>query len=80
MARLGIINITTNLCENIVEDARPIEEIYLPESHMAINLDITPTVLRSFNASTNEWLEITTIGAGGIGYTWDGEKLIQPYM
>ena len=68
MATIAIINRNTNIVENIGLDDRDISEIQLPDPYFAVNIDTTTCV--------NE--ETTELGGGGMGYKWDGVKLIHP--
>jgi len=68
MATIAIINRNTNIVENIGIDDRDASEIQLPDPYFAVNIDKTTCV--------NE--ETTGQGGGGIGYKWDGIKLIHP--
>jgi len=76
MITLAIINTTTNTCENISVDDRPIEEIVLPDPYIVKDLYTTPAINWIWNETTNQWDSVECVG--GIGYAWDGTKLIAP--
>ena len=78
MATLAIINLNTNICENVVIDDRPINEIQFAEPYFAVDLDVTATIRWNLDIETNSWVQSEVFGSGGIGYAWDGTKLIQP--
>lgn len=62
------VNKKTNIVDNVSLDDRPISEITLPDTHFALDNDTSISVING--------QEIT--GQGGIGFTWDGSKLIEP--
>jgi hypothetical protein len=78
MTTLAIINSITNVCENISLDDRPVSEIQLPEPYFVVDLDTTTTLNWTWDTETNALVQVERIGSGGIGYTWDGTKLIEP--
>ena len=78
MTTLAIINSITNICENVSLDDRPLNEIQLSEPYFVIDLETTITIHWTWDIETNSWIQVEAIGSGGIGYTWDGTKLIQP--
>jgi hypothetical protein len=78
MTILAVINKETNLVENISLDDRPISEITLPDPYFVIDLETTPTITFYRHSDTKEVLSEESIGQGGIGFTWDGTKLIGP--
>lgn len=77
MATLGIINTTTNICENVTLDDQPIDQIVLPSPYIAIDLSATPTLDWKWDTDSNQWILVNG-SSGGIGFTWDGTHLIAP--
>jgi len=78
MTTLAIINSITNICENVSLDDRPLNEIQLSEPYFVINLETALTIHWVWEIETSSWTQVEAIGSGGIGYAWDGTKLIQP--
>lgn len=76
MTILAIINKDTNLVENTSVDDRPINEIIMPDPYFVIDLETTMAVIYSKNKETGEITSVEIVGQGGIGFTWDGTKLI----
>ena len=78
MTILAIINKDTNIVENVSKDERQISEITLPEPYFVIDLETTIAVLYSRDPNTKEIISEEVIGEGGIGFTWNGNKLVGP--
>lgn len=76
MTTLAIINSQTNVCENITLDDRQFFEVNLPSPYFALDLMTTPSLHYKFDGQN--YVTIESVGQGGIGFTWDGTKLIQP--
>ena len=72
------VNKETNIVENSSIDDRPFSEITLPNEYLALDRDTTSSVLYLKNKETGEIDVIELIGQGGIGFTWDGTKLLGP--
>jgi hypothetical protein len=70
------LNKETNKVDNASLDDRPISEITLPNTHLALDKDNTPSIVYGLNDDNTEIIEHELIGQGGIGFTWDGTKLI----
>ena len=78
MTTLAIINGQTNVCENITLDDRQFFEVTLPNPYFALDLTATPSLHYEFNGEN--YVAVESVGQGGIGFTWDGTKLIQPQL
>ncbi len=78
MASLAMINGSTNLCENVVLDDRPIDEIPIPAPYFLLDVATTPTLIWRTD-TTGTLVQLASMGDGGIGYAWNGTTLIQPY-
>jgi hypothetical protein len=78
MIKIAIINSNTNICENVSEDSRPINQINVP-GYILLNLETTETIKWNWNPTLDDWEEIEgSIGTGGIGYTYINGKLKEP--
>lgn len=79
MTYLAIINTITNICENVTVDFRNAEDVVLPSPYIAVDLATTYAIHWHKDDITGEWVQgDPSLGTGGIGMIWDGEKLIQP--
>jgi hypothetical protein len=77
MTTLALVNIETNICENVTLDDRPASEIQVP-GFLVLDLITTPSRAWSFNKDSNSYEAVDAVGEGGIDCTWDGTRLIHP--
>lgn len=73
-----LINKQTKIAENTVEWDGDISKWSPPDTHIALPSESTPCIDWRWDESASEWIEAPGVGSGGIGDTWDGEKLIEP--
>ena len=76
--KIAIINMQTNICENISADDRPLEEIHIPGPYFVIDLDSTSAIDWVWDETKQIWIAVEGMGNGGIGDVWDGSKLVAP--
>lgn len=76
--RIGIINSSTSICENVALDERPLADIQLPEPYFALDIDGVIAVIWTYDTTPEEAYTVEVLGGGGIGFLWDGERLLQP--
>jgi hypothetical protein len=72
------VNKNTNIVDNASLDDKPIDEIVLPEPYFALDQTTTLAIKFYYDEELKEVVSAQGLGAGGIGFTWDGEKLIGP--
>lgn len=46
------------------------------ENHIAVPAESTVALLWSYEKSSNSFVLVESVGAGRVGFTWDGSKLI----
>ena len=62
MIRIAIINSNTNICENVSEDSRPINQINVP-GYILLNLETTETIKwNGGNVPSGTANQVDTIG------------------
>lgn len=76
MARLGLVNQQTLICENITLDDRPVSEIQLDGY---IVLDLMQTMAYRWDWNGQEWVK-REIGfnQGCIGFLYESGSLVEP--
>lgn len=78
MTRLALINEQTMVCENITFDDRAASEIRIA-GYIVLDLDSVPTEYWQRDEQTNELVKVDgVIGSGGIGFTYENGKLVEP--
>jgi hypothetical protein len=75
MTILGLVNAQTLICENVTIDERPASEVQI-DGYIVI--DITTTSVITWNWNGIDWIEVDSIGDGGIGYSYENGKLVLP--
>jgi len=70
-----MVNTETNVCENVcVWDGDP-NTWAPPSNYLMLVQATTPAFVWGWNAAEDAWLLQEQVGAGGIGFTWDGNAL-----
>jgi len=71
----GYLIIESNVVTNLVEwDGNPATWSPPADSIQLVNL-ITPALVWQENTEKTDWILVEVIGAGGIGFTWNGNIL-----
>lgn len=76
MAAYFLINKQNSIAENVIEWDGDNNNWSPPDTHLAAPVDTTPAIDWVWDASINEWVSVLGEGNGGIGDSWDGQKLI----
>lgn len=64
------------VCENITVWDGNTETWNPGENYVAVPVESTVALLWSYQESSNSYVLVESVGAGRVGYTWDGSKLI----
>lgn len=70
-----LIDTTANVCDNITVWDGNTETWTPPADHIALVQAETPAMVWQLDAS-QQWTLVPQMGAGAIGFTWDGAYLI----
>jgi hypothetical protein len=70
-----LINTTTNIVENTI-DWNGVDSWNVPDGYILVSRDSTPAKIWLLNEETRNFDLVTVLGAGDIGFLWDGSELM----
>jgi len=71
-----LVDITSNVCDNLVLWDGDSQTWAVPETHLALPQNTTPSKVWVYDDADKVWLLSSTVGEGQIGFTWDGSSLV----
>lgn len=78
MAAYFLVNIETNIVENVIEWDGDTSKWQSPATHFLLQADTTPAADWQWDEAAGDYVEVESTGNGGIGDTWNGTRLIEP--
>lgn len=70
-----LINTQTNVADNVVYWDGNTDQWTPPSFHIALVQASTPALVWNYSVEAKDFVLVEEIGAGQIGFTWDGSRL-----